>query len=74
MIKKKPAPTTDRGDGLDNCGSAEGRRGITSLRFENSSSRIGTRVMDEDTHLILHRLKAKNPTFRNRRQFSLLVP
>jgi len=45
-IKKKPAPTVDRGDRPDNCGSKERRRGITSLRSENFSSRIGTRVMD----------------------------
>jgi len=44
--EKKPAPTVDRGGRLDNCGSAERRRGITSLRLENSSSRIGTCVMD----------------------------
>jgi hypothetical protein len=44
--KKKPDSTVNRGVGLDNCGSAERRRGSTSLRFENSSSKIGTRVMD----------------------------
>jgi hypothetical protein len=31
-IKKKPAPTIDDGDGLDNCGVKKERRGIASLR------------------------------------------
>jgi len=70
---KKPVPTVDCGDRLDNCGFKESRRGSTSLRSENFSSRIGTRGMDWKTILILHRREAKNPASRNRRQFSLLV-
>ena len=44
--QKKPAPTVNRGDRPDNCGSKERRRRITFLRSENFSSRIGTCVLD----------------------------